>query len=635
MGKDANYAAAIAIRQALLQGLIRVLYHADLIPHSLKNSTGGITYDLFLDIPEIVCSSKNGKYLALDLTGWGTLSIDFTNETRTVLFTATIRVKPQLSLKDAMFYVGFEGSTAILDTYQITPLSGGAFSTAAQTLLTAFGKTVIQNALRQKLASIQKLTSFSASFLGDIVDASNTTLTAQVLDKALAVGLDIDADGVKTTGDPTLLTDFTDGNDIGIWLSPDALPIYMKKTYTDVEKKVAKQGATLDKLTFSLGEGYYHIDGAAHNTFGSATFSMNIIPHLYRFGYEVDLGADESGPCILSIPDRAELWFEAQDMQVDEDVAGWVTFLEVFGGILTLGLAAEIVEGYKEMVINNTLAALATSAHNKTNNRITDYYLDGTTEPLMRLELMNHECHTEGAFTGLTLRGQFPKPSLDGDRNCFLESVKTDPPKYTLTLPFDVLKDDPLMQVRWTIRRRDTNAVVYTEEGKVADELSLSLSSIAKTLLETEEFLIECRLYRLLGATATDFFNDSCKLSITDTLDRSHPYAYWHHWVFTPIVQVEKDNSHTVEGLKLASRRSKIHRTDYPGRCKMVAKYSVGSPEPPRSPYGHSVPDSFSPLPEIKYLDKLPFPHADLVKNRAKLCDYCFFGGPDKTKPLV
>jgi hypothetical protein len=36
-----------------------------------------------------------------------------------------------------------------------------------------------------------------------------------------------------------------------------------------------------------------------------------------------------------------------------------------------------------------------------------------------------------------------------------------------------------------------------------------------------------------------------------------------------------------------------------------------------------------------KSMDALPFPLARLAENRSKVCDYCFFGGPTKTVPLV
>jgi hypothetical protein len=37
----------------------------------------------------------------------------------------------------------------------------------------------------------------------------------------------------------------------------------------------------------------------------------------------------------------------------------------------------------------------------------------------------------------------------------------------------------------------------------------------------------------------------------------------------------------------------------------------------------------------IQYLDALPFPVENLVASRKQVCDYCFFGGPTRTVPLI
>ena len=37
----------------------------------------------------------------------------------------------------------------------------------------------------------------------------------------------------------------------------------------------------------------------------------------------------------------------------------------------------------------------------------------------------------------------------------------------------------------------------------------------------------------------------------------------------------------------------------------------------------------------IEYLDDLPFPRENLVQRRSQVCDYCFFGGPSKSAPLI
>ena len=60
----------------------------------------------------------------------------------------------------------------------------------------------------------------------------------------------------------------------------------------------------------------------------------------------------------------------------------------------------------------------------------------------------------------------------------------------------------------------------------------------------------------------------------------------------------------------LLSKKPKIHKTDIDVRCKFVAFHTQNV--------------------ELRYFDELPFPEDQLLENRHMICDYCFFGGPDK-----
>jgi len=62
-------------------------------------------------------------------------------------------------------------------------------------------------------------------------------------------------------------------------------------------------------------------------------------------------------------------------------------------------------------------------------------------------------------------------------------------------------------------------------------------------------------------------------------------------------------------------KQSAIHRTAVPGRCSMLMRAAYKA--------------------KFLYLDELPFPVAELNNHRDELCEYCFFGGPDKTVPLI
>jgi hypothetical protein len=107
-------------------------------------------------------------------------------------------------------------------------------------------------------------------------------------------------------------------------------------------------------------------------------------------------------------------------------------------------------------------------------------------------------------------------------------------------------------------------------------------------------------------------------------LDRAHTIR-WPHEVYEPVVIAGSDGSRILSGYELQSRHSRIHRKACPGRCRMVSCYSK------------NVHTNASAPSELECLDVLPFPHnqEQIIDNRRILCDFCFFGGPDKTVPLV
>jgi hypothetical protein len=139
-------------------------------------------------------------------------------------------------------------------------------------------------------------------------------------------------------------------------------------------------------------------------------------------------------------------------------------------------------------------------------------------------------------------------------------------------------------------------------------------------------FNIACRVYRPLGEDVEELFNASMELRVADNLDRTHPYVRWRHTAMVPSVVVEEDGSLTTLGFGPVDRVSDIHRTAVPGRCLFAAQYSSKVARRPE-------PGSDGPV--LEYLDDLPFPRAELARNRALVCDYCFFGGPTRTRPLI
>lgn len=172
-----------------------------------------------------------------------------------------------------------------------------------------------------------------------------------------------------------------------------------------------------------------------------------------------------------------------------------------------------------------------------------------------------------------------------------------------------VAPNDPSVHVSWEVRRADTNAVVLQQDLLYSSLLLVGIGLAPQSprrividrtsaaLMPIDQFLVTVRVYRPLSGRQKEFGSSRFKISVEDRFDRSHPFVHWNGWA--------------VGGPK----RSALHRTAAPGRCSMIMRAA------------HRA--------KFLYLDELPFPTADINEHREELCEYCFFGGPDKFTPLI
>jgi hypothetical protein len=632
MPRHAGFAAAIAIREQTLRDLIRVRHHANQLPHTLGGAVPGISASFFLEQPLLTCSAYAGNRLILDLTGRGPLTIAPLGEpaaTRTVLFRARMFVPPELSLLNGSLTFAVDGLSSVLDSFDIDPLAGGPYPPNAQAIIDSdYFRSGLETLLRTQLDAIGQLASpLSLAFLGGLANALGTTTTPALLDGVLALGIDVGGtNGVTTHGNPALLTDITAGNDIGMWTNPAALPIVMADAQTHIEEAVTDAGATLaNPPAFTLIEGAFHISGHADKgNEGSVNFSLDAVPRLIRPGTHEEWDEEYGEHFEITTPAREELWFESANVEVDINRPWWSYVLSSLGVVFTFGIGTLVIEAIVDMIRNNIESGITQGGGETVAARVQEFTLAGTTEPTFRLKIETYECHVEGVFAGMTLRPQILAPRVEGPRFVPIEEALTASLRYVVKLPFDAHPQDPMLSVRWTVRRTDTNEIIRNIDTQALAGGTLDLSG-EPTLLTAPELRIACRVYSTLGPITTDVFNDTVALGVTDTLDRSRPFVRWRHQVYTPVVRVEADGSHTELGYELKNRVSNIHRTAFPGRCRMASRYSAKV----------SRIDDGSLRPHLEYMDALPFPLEELVARRAAVCDYCFFGGPDKTAPII
>lgn len=186
---------------------------------------------------------------------------------------------------------------------------------------------------------------------------------------------------------------------------------------------------------------------------------------------------------------------------------------------------------------------------------------------------------------------------------------------------------DPHLRVRWQLRRGDTNAILEDVHHLPATPIDTSHTfkvHFAKYGVGHENlnlFKLSVRVYRLAANGPHDYVYLTINIHILDRLDRSHPYVQWQYAVPTPNVVHYDDGTSERVGWRMTQRKSVLHRTRMPGRCRFAEEYS----------WMATAKETL----KLEYLDELPFQVEYLAAHRKSVCDYCFYGGPSKTEPKI
>jgi hypothetical protein len=634
MDRHAGFATAIGISERVFQDLVRVMYVAGKLNPHLVSTAPSLNLNLIQDVPKVFFLAGDPSRITLEISAWGPATVTPPGgnpEQRDVLFNARVVAPLMVGLNEAQLLFSLNGLSAQLTSLSIVPYRGGPFSSAAQTFIDSSSvRSLLLLGIRNYLNNVaQMIPPFSLALLDPALADSNATVQARVLQGVLVLGIDAHS-AVTTTGDPNLLTNFNEGQDLAIWSNP----AYAKATtFSAIEQKfkaaIEGDDAEFGPFDLDIVEGGLAISGSGSKSTGTVEFSLKAVPKLVREWDEFvfsELDEAVSGGPHKEHYVSYELWFEVQDLDLDVDRAPGVVILELLGALFTLGVGTKVIEDIINGIRASTEDRIVSGVEGDRRAITWRFSLEGIPRPMMYLHIDRYECHVEGVFIGLTYHPEFWGTAMDGPWNPIAaENALTDTIKYEVRLGAGLLVDDPELRVRWTVRRLDTNQIVFTTDDVVANSLSLELTIANVPFLETDFFQVECRVYRALGSQVTEFLNYTRALTIQDALDRSHPFVQWTHDVFTPIVEVRPDGSSIETGYQLRTRQSAIHRTALPGRCRMATSYSLKREEPNKA-LQKRTPD---------YLDELPFPIANLIPNRSKVCDYCFFGGPDKTEPLI
>jgi hypothetical protein len=586
-----------------------------------------VSADIFLSVPVFVFDSPNGNRLALDLYGWGPMTLTPPGgaaETHRVKLRMRVLVPLSATMSGGKLLIMLVTTAATPTNVHIDPYSNGLFSPAAIAYLQSaqFQALLTQGVQLQLMQMGQTIPPLRLDFLGAIATDPSAAVASQVLDGALGLGIDVDTPTGRTHGNPALLTDTTDDNDFGMWTHPSVIPLAFPDVRQKVDDAVKAQNGTLHTFDLHIEEGWLYIGGRASATGGAVDFSLHAVPRLVRPGEHYEWDEEYGEHFEYSTPDREELWFEPTDIVVDVDREWWVIVLDGIG-LLLAGIGYLIVESFVDMVRGNVTSGIEQNDASRAA-RNQEFTIVGVSRPPMKLRIETVECHHEGMFSGITIKPQFWRATMDGPARVGVEEALVQTLKYKIGLPPDVLPDDPELKVAWTLRRTDTNGILLTQDRQAQSGLTFSFDGTVVPYLQIQQLSIEWRVYRTLGAGVEEIFSGQQYLVVADYVDRTHPFVHWNHEVDLPVVEVQSDGGHLMTGRVIRLRHSKLHRTAIPGRCHMLRRYSLTRlthPDQPEYP--------------LLYLDALPFPTTDLLAHRGELCDYCFFGGPDKDIPLI
>jgi len=611
MPDHAGYAVAIAVRARALNDAFRRAYRTGKNGHSIRTANlpqspfPRVSLRLFFQSPEATFQQSPVDHATLRVSGWGTVTVRVNpvpgfGETRDIQWEARLVAKHEATLTSSAVNIKFKAENYKLFLWQFDILSGTHFSAEATAFLNSSQfKEQLEAALRQAIRDLDFR--IDVSFFGQIPAPEFFPVTTRSVAGALMVGVNAPI-GEASNGDPTQLRDFAGDNDIALYVNSAVIPLMLAEAQEEVEQEIADAGATLEgDLQITTEEGRIRVRGRASRSEGAANFSFAVVRQMVhtRPGKTV---FTLKGPMTIRSRTWPALSFRAIDPDVDIDRASWLVFVEVLAGIISLGGFAVVIEAF--------IASLAESIGGDiTRAQVTKGgpipLVRRSADPVVRTAIEAFDIHADGIFVGITSQLKVTPALLSGmqhvPRNFAARQLR-----YDVRLPFDALHDDPFLRIRWTAIDIESGSILVNEDDVAFNRLSFRFNP-GSFGVQSNRFAVVCRVYRTLGPFSTELLNETFKLDIGPPVQPG-AFVRWRYDVKNPQISLnEQTEEYFYVGDSVRQRWSKFHRTDKP--CNMALEQS-------RYTYSREV------------LDDLPFPIHDMVGNRYRLCDYCFFGGP-------
>jgi hypothetical protein len=619
---DAGFAVAITIRERLLNDAITNAHAAADVPHKLRIDSvpGGppeVAADVFLNAPVAACRPDGA--LTLTLPVWGTLTVTEGGAS------GQAHVSAQLVLALRLLYfidgkkLSLEFNQPLQDiqalqwTLEVLPGSTVSPAHAAYLQGTAFRDRLTKMLAAAVALQQIRIPKIPVDFLGGLLDwGFQIDVRAKVLAGALVLGLDLtptDASpDVSTAGRLDELDDFAQANDLAAVTSAMAVPLLLRKVSDQITTEIHNAGASLDRLDITPQERYFHIEGSASNDDGSVEFSFD----LERGNTAYSPGAAFQylkKPVKVNNRHWPAVTFTATHVDVDTDPAWWIYPLVAIAGYLTDGVALLPALGMIAMLSDETDREVSGTIANKGDAfaaKVQHLKPSSPAGAVMRVVIEEFEISPDGTYLGMTLRPAEFAGTLDGPSS-LPRAYASQSLGYAVSLPYGVAADDPLLKVRWSVLD-GTGHVLHTEDGPFAGR-ALFVFDASAYLADSAALQVDCAVYRDFGVRTDALFSAAIALTFDDTPTAGR-YLRWFYDVKNPQVHWDPTNKKWVyDGELRISRHSRLHRADQPcANAKKPSRY----------------------LYRLDSLDALPFPLAELSKQRDTLCEYCFYGGPRK-----
>lgn len=608
MPDHAGFAAAVTVREHTLNVALLAAYANGSFPKVLVADLPGgppeVAARLFLGVPEVNCEGAT-NLLVLTLRAWGPLraTLDGTEHLAEIAGEIELAIRPLFGPGSSV-RLEPAGTDVAVRRWTASVTSPGTPAEVVSFLVGDQFRERLQQAIRGAIDfRLFRMPAIDVSFFGPLARLA-TSVQARVRNGVLLLGLNVDDDTRSIVGDPGALVDFARSNDVAGVVNAAAAILLLDDLHTRMLTAIEADGASLDRFSVTPAAGYFQVSGAASKSSGTVNFAFRVVPSMFHTRPGVSFSYL---PKPRSVKSRtwAALGFRIEGVDTDVDRSWWVIVLEVFLGVLTVGLATLYIEETVSAAAENFSGRVKAAKPGAPAARVRR-----TIPPAggvgVRIALDQFEITPAGSYVGVSVTPT-PTPAALLGPAVVPSTYAGDVLRYQLRLPSGASEDDPALRVRWTLEDRTHDVVLVDRDQPAAGQLRLDVSPAALAAADATDFGVVARLYRRLGPAVTDLGTESVNLRLRGPLPPA-AYTRWRSEVKNPQVTVdEATGTWTYRGEVRVRRWSEWHRTDAP--CRAVTA-------PSRYRYAEES------------ADRLPFPLRLLESHRGGLCPYCFFGGP-------